>query len=84
MVNDITRPYPGGPVVDRFRFVHHRGQDESSLACLGFTEGGVEVTVNKEFAAADVKILSGLIAPHQSAGFSGGGRAEGGPNRLHH
>ncbi len=115
VVNDITRPYPGGlmveeltrelalaglrdediclvvaygthrvntqeeligmfgeEVVRRFRFVHHRGQDESTLVSLGFTKGGVEVTLNKEFARADLKIVTGLIVPHQSAGFSGG------------
>lgn len=115
VVNDITRPYPGGlmveelakdlaeaglrdediflvvaygmhrintedeliamfgeSVVRRFRFVHHRGQDESTLVSLGHTAGGVEVTVNREFAEAGVKIVTGLIAPHHSAGFSGG------------
>jgi nickel-dependent lactate racemase len=30
------------------------------------------VRINREFAAADVKILTGLITPHHSAGFSGG------------
>ena len=115
VVNDVTRPYPGGPMVEelarelalagfrdediflvvaygthrintheelvsmfgeevvrRFRFVHHRCQDESTLVSLGFTEGGVEVTLNREFVEAEVKIVTGLIAPHQSAGFSGG------------
>jgi nickel-dependent lactate racemase len=115
VVNDITRPYPGGlfveelarelalaglkdediflvvaygthrintreeltgmfgrSVVDRFRFVHHVGTDESTLVSLGRTPGGIEVTVNREFAEAEVKIVTGLIAPHHSAGFSGG------------
>ncbi len=115
VVNDITRPYPGGlmveelarelalggfkdediflvvaygthrvnthdelvgmfgeEVVRRFRFVHHDCRDESRLVSYGFTKGGVEVTVNKEFAEADVKIVTGLITPHQSAGYSGG------------
>lgn len=62
----------GEEVVRRFRFVHHRCQDESTLVSLGFTKGGVEVTLNREFVEAEVKIVTGLIAPHQSAGFSGG------------
>ena len=115
VVNDITRPYPGGmmveelarelalagiaddqiflvvaygthrinthdelvamfgeEVVGRFRFVHHNCRDEDSLVSLGFTDGGVEVTLNRAFVEAEVKIVTGLITPHQSAGFSGG------------
>lgn len=62
----------GESVVGRFRIVHHNGMDESRLVTVGTTAGGIEVNINKEFAAADVKILTGLITPHQSAGFSGG------------
>ncbi len=115
VVNDITRPYPGGllveeiarelneagledgkiflvvaygihrvntdeelrsmfgdAVVERFRIVHHRAGDEETLVTLGRTPGGVTVQINREFAAAEVKITTGLITPHHSAGFSGG------------
>ena len=115
VVNDITRPYPGGEMVleiakklhlagmrdeqislivaygqhrkntteeltaafgeevtARFRIVHHVCRDEAQLADLGTTEGGVRVVVNRAFAQADLKILTGCIAPHQFAGFSGG------------
>lgn len=115
VVNDITRPYPGGlmveeiarelkkggladdqiflvvaygnhrvntheelismfgeDVVKRFRIVHHYANDPSCLKSLGFTPGGVEVQVNKEFAEAQIKITTGCITPHQLAGFSGG------------
>ncbi len=115
VVNDITRPYPGGEMVleiakklhlagmrdeqislivaygqhrkntteeltaafgeevtARFRIVHHDCRDEAQLADLGTTEGGVRVVVNRAFAQADLKILTGCIAPHQFAGFSGG------------
>ncbi|MDR3353598.1 MAG: nickel-dependent lactate racemase [Synergistaceae bacterium] len=115
VVNDITRPYPGGlfveelarelneaglrddeiflvvaygthrintdeeltgmfgeRVVKRFRFVHHVGSDAGTLVNIGVTPRGVSVDVNREFMAADVKILTGLIAPHHAAGFSGG------------
>lgn len=115
VVNDITRPYPGGMmveelaeelhlaglsddqiflivaygthrveteeeliqmfgqnVVSRFRFVHHRADDDSTLKIIGKTEYGMTVQINREFAEADVKILTGLITPHSCAGFSGG------------
>ena len=62
----------GKEAVERFCVVHHDGANEGSLVSLGKTSGGVDVNVNKEFAAADIKILTGLITPHQSAGFAGG------------
>ncbi len=39
---------------------------------LGVTAGGVEVSVDRFYAESDLKILTGCIAPHQFAGFSGG------------
>ncbi len=115
IVNDITRPYPGGPMilelaaelalagfkdqdiflvvaygnhrknteaecrgmfgdeaVNRFRIVHHDAADPSRLVTIGKTSQGVPVQINKEFMEADVKIATGCITPHASAGFSGG------------
>ncbi|MDI9390782.1 MAG: nickel-dependent lactate racemase [Synergistota bacterium] len=115
IVNDITRPYPGGLLVEeiatelnkaglndediflvvaygihrvntneelrsmfgsevirRFRIVHHHADEEGSLITLGKTSNGLPVQINKEFATAEVKIATGLIAPHHSAGFSSG------------
>lgn len=115
VINDITRPYPGGLMVEelarrlnaagipdgnislivaygmhrpntmeelgekygaellrRFPIVHHDAADPEKNLLLGYTEGGVEVRINRTFAQADVKILTGCIAPHQFAGFSGG------------
>lgn len=115
VINDITRPYPGGlmvqeiakelnkggiqdeniflvvaygnhrintdeelcaqygeEVIHRFRIVHHEANNPERLTMLGTTEYGMPVQLNKEFCEADVKILTGLIAPHQLAGFSGG------------
>lgn len=62
----------GEEVVRRFRFVHHVADDPSTLKELGKTEYGMTVQINKEFAQAEVKILTGLITPHACAGFSGG------------
>ncbi|MEW6671981.1 MAG: nickel-dependent lactate racemase [Thermodesulfobacteriota bacterium] len=115
IVNDITRPYPGGLIVEevarelaaagfrddqiflvvaygehrfntpselcamlgeevvkRFRIVHHDALDEARLVTVGKTDGGVVVQINKEFAEAAVKIVTGCVTPHQLAGYSGG------------
>ncbi|MDP2858659.1 MAG: lactate racemase domain-containing protein, partial [Bacillota bacterium] len=115
VVNDITRPYPGGllvssiaeelaragigddritlvvaygnhrrntppqlrsmfgdEVIRRFRIVHHDGADESSLKHIGDTPGGVPLYINRVVAEAGLKIITGLVTPHHSAGFSGG------------
>jgi nickel-dependent lactate racemase len=62
----------GDEVVRRFRFVHHAADKPEALTIMGTTDGGVVVEINKEFAGADLKITTGCIVPHQSAGFSGG------------
>ncbi len=133
VVNDITRPYPGGEmvleiarelkeggmednqifllvaygahrknteqelvkmfgeeVVSRFVIAHHDAFDQERLTVMGKTDGGVVVQVTKEFAEADLRILTGCIAPHQLAGYSGGrksvvpGIAGYGTLKLHH
>jgi nickel-dependent lactate racemase len=47
-------------------------KDENSLMKLGKTKRGTPVIINKIVAESDVKILTGLISPHQQAGFTGG------------
>jgi len=59
-------------VFERVRVVNHDGSEEKNLVELGFTPRGVPVVINREYHEADVKILTGSIIPHQSAGFSGG------------
>ena len=115
VINDITRPYPGGLMVEelarelneggipdegisllvaygmhrpnskaelagsygeelleRFALIHHNASDPTQNVTVGHTKGGVEVCIDRAFAGADLKILTGCIAPHQFAGFSGG------------
>jgi nickel-dependent lactate racemase len=115
VVNDITRPYSGGLLVEeianeltsaglkesdislivaygthrpntdselagmfgesllkRFRVVHHNCEDDDTLVDIGVTKLGIPVSVNKDYMNADVKILTGKITPHHSAGYSGG------------
>jgi nickel-dependent lactate racemase len=52
--------------------INHVSKNQKSLAHLGYTSNGAPVTINKIVAESDVKILTGLISPHQQAGFTGG------------
>jgi nickel-dependent lactate racemase len=56
----------------RLKIVSHNCFDESSLTYMGETGRHLPVYVNSHYAKASLKILTGLITPHQSAGFSGG------------
>lgn len=62
----------GGEIAGRYRVVNHHCQDKEGLVDIGNTSQGVPVVINRLFYEADVKILTGSIQPHQSAGFSGG------------
>lgn len=62
----------GDDIVSRFSVVNHNAADSANIVSLGTTDGGVEVCVNKLFAEASLRIVTGLIAPHHAAGYSGG------------
>jgi lactate racemase len=62
----------GKDVVARFRVINHHCKDDAIMVDLGKTRHGVPVLINRLFLEAEVKILTASIAPHQSAGFSGG------------
>ncbi len=62
----------GADLLDRLRFVNHNAWDERELTNLGTTKNGIPVVVNREVAAADVRISTGVIETHLFAGYSGG------------
>ncbi|MBS3976739.1 MAG: nickel-dependent lactate racemase [Syntrophomonadaceae bacterium] len=62
----------GPDLLKRFQVSNHDCRDEANLVYLGVTPGGTRVVVNRLYAEADYRILTGLIAPHHAAGFSGG------------
>lgn len=62
----------GDAIVDHYRCVQHENGNELSLVSLGRTSFGNAVRINRLFAEADVRILTGFIEPHHFAGFSGG------------
>jgi len=67
-LNNILDP----GLLERFRIKNHDCKDGDALFNTGVTKNGMRVTVNKLVSDADIKILTGVITPHQTAGYSGG------------
>lgn len=59
-------------VFSRYRVISHDCNDAANLVSLGETRRGTPVSVNREYAEADLRIVVGNIEPHQFQGFSGG------------
>ena len=62
----------GDFIVDNYRCLQHDAWDDANLVSFGVTARGNAVRLNRVYAEADVKILTGFIEPHFFAGFSGG------------
>jgi len=62
----------GHDILDRCRVINHDSRDDASLERIGLTSTGVDVRLNREWLAADVRITTGFVEPHFFAGFSGG------------
>jgi lactate racemase len=65
----------GKDIMAKYRILNHNARDRESCVELGATKRGTPIIINKAFADADFKILTGLIEPHFMAGFSGGRKA---------
>jgi len=65
----------GADVVARCRVVDHDAQQD--VVSLGQTEHGIPLTINRLAAAADLLLATGVVEPHQYAGFSGGSKIVG-------
>jgi nickel-dependent lactate racemase len=59
-------------VVDRYRVIDNEPQNPDALVDLGTTESGIPLSVNKVAYEADLLIATGIVEPHQYAGYSGG------------
>jgi nickel-dependent lactate racemase len=62
----------GPDIVRRYSVVNHNAFDPGTLVSVGRTASGNEIWVNREYAKAEFKIITGFIEPHFFAGFSGG------------
>ncbi|WP_188206894.1 nickel-dependent lactate racemase [Alkalibacillus aidingensis] len=70
--DDELRGMVGDEVFNRIKIVNHQAENQEHLVYLGDTKRGLPIIVNKLVAEADITILTGIITPHQSAGYSGG------------
>ncbi|MFB3817151.1 MAG: nickel-dependent lactate racemase [Candidatus Methylomirabilales bacterium] len=62
----------GDDFARRLRVVNHACEDAGALVAVSAPGVDIPVRVNRHVAEASVRILTGLIAPHQAAGYSGG------------
>ena len=62
----------GQDVVERYRVIDNEPQNPEALVDLGVTDGGVPVSAHRSAVEADLLIATGLVEPHQYAGYSGG------------
>lgn len=62
----------GENVIDKYEVLIHECKDEESLKYLGESLYNVPIYVNKALTECTFCIVTGLIAPHHSAGYSGG------------
>ena len=59
-------------VLATVRVENHDARDDAAHLDLGRTPAGTPVKIDRRFALADVKIVTGLVEPHFMAGYSGG------------
>lgn len=59
-------------VVRQYRVLNHEPENPAALTRFGDTRDGTPALINRHFAEADVRIVTGFIEPHFFAGFSGG------------
>jgi nickel-dependent lactate racemase len=64
----------GDAAVDRYRVINHDARDPAGLAHLGQTVHDTPLVVNREAVEADLLIATGVVEPHNFAGYSGGAK----------
>jgi nickel-dependent lactate racemase len=64
----------GTAIVDRYKVVDHDATDDANLVPVMDGPGGIPFRINRIAAEADLLLSTGLVEPHQYAGFSGGGK----------
>ena len=62
----------GADIVARYRVIDNEPQNPAALVDLGITPGGVPVLLHRAAVEADLLIATGIVEPHQYAGYSGG------------
>jgi len=65
----------GKEIFNHYRVVNHDARAKDDLVYMGETTFGTPVSLNREVYQSDLRILIGLIKPHNQAGYTGGGKA---------
>jgi len=64
----------GLEVLKHYRVVDHDATNRKGMVDLGRTETGIPISVNRLAFEADLLMATGVVEPHQYAGYSGGGK----------
>ena len=64
----------GEELVNKVTVISHDADNEELNSSFGITSKGTPVEVNRYYAEADLKIVTGMIDPHQFIGFTGGAK----------
>jgi nickel-dependent lactate racemase len=64
----------GKEIAGRYRVLDHDARDVGGLVDLGPTASGVPMVFSRMAFEADLLLSTGIVEPHQLAGFSGGGK----------
>jgi nickel-dependent lactate racemase len=64
----------GPDLLRRCRVVDHDARDAAGLVDLGLSASGVPLSVSRLAYEADLLIATGVVEPHQYAGYSGGAK----------
>ncbi len=70
-INELLGP----EIVSTYRIENHDPIVKKGLVDLGKTSFGTPLLLNKKVYQADLRILTGMIKPHNQAGYSGGGKS---------
>lgn len=64
----------GTDIVNRFKVIDNEPQNLQVLGNLGVIQGNVIVKMHRAVVDADLVIATGIVEPHQYAGYSGGNK----------
>jgi len=62
----------GADIAARYKVIDNEPQNPEALVDLGVTPGGVPVMLHRSVVETDLLIATGIVEPHQYAGYSGG------------
>ncbi len=65
----------GPRVYGRYRVAVHDANDRISLVRVGTTSRGTPVWINRRYVDSQIRVLTGMIEPHQFVGFTGGAKS---------